>query len=180
MGRYATFLRGINVGGHRVKNDELRSFFAAMGFRDVHAFRASGNVIFAADTEPPAQLTLRIEEGLAGSLGYEVATFVRAASEVQAIARLRPFTPAQVKASGGRLQVSLLSGRPSARVRTDVLAMATDHDRLAFGERELYWLPSGGILDSALDLKAIDALLGTNTRRTKNTVEQIARKHFAD
>jgi uncharacterized protein (DUF1697 family) len=180
MAKYAAFLRGINVGGHRVTNNELRSFFAAMGLRDVHAFRASGNVIFAADTEPPAELTVRIQEGLAGSLGYEVATFVREASEVQAIARLRPFTPAQVQASPGRLQVALLFGRPSARVRTDVLAMATDHDRLAFGERELYWLPSGGILESALDLKAIDALLGTMTRRTKNTVEQIARKHFAD
>ena len=43
MPRYAAFLRGINVGGHRVKNTELRALFEAMGFADVHTFRASGN-----------------------------------------------------------------------------------------------------------------------------------------
>jgi uncharacterized protein (DUF1697 family) len=74
----------------------------------------------------------------------------------------------------------MLSTQPVARTRSDVLALSTDQDRLAFGERELYWLPSGGILDSALDLKAIGALLGPMTTRTKNTVEQIAGKHFAD
>jgi uncharacterized protein (DUF1697 family) len=180
MSRYAAFLRGMNVGGHRVKNDELRSRFEAMGFRDVSTFRASGNVVFTAEYEPLAEMTVRIEVGLAESLGYEVPTFLRADSEVRAIAALEPFAPAQVNASAGKLQVAMLSTQPVARTRSDVLALSTDQDRLAFGERELYWLPSGGILDSALDLKAIGALLGPMTTRTKNTVEQIAGKHFAD
>jgi hypothetical protein len=34
------------------------------------------------------------------------------------------------------------------------------------------------MLDSALDLKAIEKLLGAVTMRTKNTIEQIAAKHF--
>jgi hypothetical protein len=59
-----------------------------------------------------------------------------------------------------------------------VLALATDQDLLAFGKRELYWLPSGGTADSALDRKAIDALLGPTTMRTKATVEQLAAKFF--
>jgi uncharacterized protein (DUF1697 family) len=42
--------------------------------------------------------------------------------------------------------------------------------------RELYWLPSGGLLESDLDLKAIEKLLGADTRRTMGTIEQIAAK----
>jgi uncharacterized protein (DUF1697 family) len=72
----------------------------------------------------------------------------------------------------------MLSARPTARARKQVLALASDEDRLAFGDRELYWLPSGGMLDSELDLKAIGKLLGLTTTRTKNTVEQLATKYF--
>jgi uncharacterized protein (DUF1697 family) len=170
----------MNVGGHRLTNEELRSHFEAMGFAEVRTFRASGNVVFDAQHEPLPKMTARIELALAGALGYEVPTFLRTASEVRAIAAAQPFAPAQVDASKGKLQVTLLSAAPAKRVREQVLALATDADRLAFVERELYWLPSGGILDSALDLKAIARLLGPGTTRTKGTVEQIAGKHFAD
>jgi uncharacterized protein (DUF1697 family) len=180
MSRYAAFLRGMNVGGHRIKNDELGSLFEGLGFSEVATFRASGNVIFSAAHEPVAELTARIEAGLEGALGYAVPTYLRTAGEVQAIAAHEPFTSAQLQASAGKLQVTLLLTKPTAPILKQVLALATEQDQLALAERELYWLPSGGILDSALDLKAIGALLGPTTVRTKGTVEQIAGKHFAD
>jgi len=185
MSKYAAFLRGINVGGHRITSDELRSRFEAIGFRDVATFRASGNVIFAADSEPLTELTVpeltvHIETELVKGLGYEVPTFLRTDDEVRTIAAFEPFAPAQVQASAGKLQVSMLSTRPATRAQQEVQALATDEDRLAFGERELYWLPSGGTVDSALDLKTIGTLLGAMTTRTKNTVSQIAAKYFAD
>ena len=43
--RYAAFLRAINVGGHIVKMDRLRTLFEAAGFRGVETFIASGNVV---------------------------------------------------------------------------------------------------------------------------------------
>jgi uncharacterized protein (DUF1697 family) len=178
--RWAAFLRAINVAGRRVTNEELRACFEAMGFQDVRTFRASGNVVFASASEPRAAVTARISEQLAAALGYHVAMFLRTADEVRAIARLRPFAAAQLEASAGRLQVALLSRRPSARVRDSVLALATPSDRLVIGERELYWLPSGNMSDSSLQLKAVEALLGGMTMRTKNTIEQIAGRHFAD
>ena len=180
MVRYAAFLRGINVGGHRVKSAELCAAFEAMGLGDVRTHRASGNVIFVEPGEPPEALSERIEEGLERSLGYEVETFLRTAEELRGIAQMQPFTPAWVEASAGKLQVGMLSERPASRARRDVLALASDHDRLAFGERELYWLPSGGMSDSALDLKLIAKLIGSMTLRTRNTVEQIAERHFSD
>ena len=58
-------------------------------------------------------------------------------------------------------------------------ALATGEDRLAFGDRELYWLPSGGMRDAALDLQAIERLVGPTTMRTKGTMERLAAKLFA-
>ncbi len=177
--RYAAFLRGMNVGGHRVKSEELRSLCEALGLADVGVFRASGNVVFTAAREPVAELTARVEEGLERALGYAVPTFMRTAEEVRTIAAAQPFDSSLVRASKGKLQVTMLPRAPTKRARQDALALSTQEDLLALEGRELYWLPSGGILDSALDLKTIAKLLGVGTTRTKNTVEQIAAKHFA-
>ena len=86
-------------------------------------------------------MTGRIEKALSKELGYAVAVFVRTESEVDAIAQHQPFPPAVVGASKGKLQVLMLAAKPNARVRKDVVAIATDEDLLAFGDRELYWLP---------------------------------------
>jgi uncharacterized protein (DUF1697 family) len=179
MSRYVAFLRGMNVGGHRLKNDELRPLFEAAGLENVATFRASGNVIFSASKEPTAKLAAKIEQALEASLGYAVPTFLRTAEETQAIAQGTPFATADVEASAGKLQVMLFLTAPTAHQNREVLSLATTQDRLAFGKRELYWLPSGGILDTALDLKAIGKLLGPTTVRTKGTVEQLAAKYFA-
>jgi uncharacterized protein (DUF1697 family) len=153
MQRYVAFLRGMNLGGRRIENEELKKRFGDLGFSEVACFRASGNVVFTVEEKDEAKLRAVIEAGLARSLGYEVPV--------------------------GKLQVSLLRKKPSATSRRTVLAMSTDDDRLAIEGRELYWLPSGGMLDSSLDLKAIESLLDRSTRRTKATIDQIVAKHFA-
>lgn len=178
MGAYAAFLRGINVGGHQVKGGELCSVFEELGFDEVATFRASGNVVFAAAREPVARMTGRIEEALGESLGYEVPVFLRMAAGVRSIAAAQPFPQEQVEASKGKLQVSMLRKKPPGRAQTEVLELATESDRLAFGDRELFWLPSGGTQESDLDQKAIERLVGVTTMRTKGTVELIAAKYF--
>ncbi len=175
---YAAFLRGINVGGHRVGGGDLRSAFEELGLGGVATFRASGNVVFTASEEPVAGLTARIEKGLERALGYEVPVFLRTGPELRAIAEHQPFPRELLEASRGKLQVSILREAPSRGARSEVMALARDEDRLAFGDRELYWLPSGGISQSSLDLKAVDRLLGVSTLRTKGTVEQVAAKYF--
>jgi uncharacterized protein (DUF1697 family) len=177
MDRYVAFLRGMNLGGRRITNEGLRTHFEALGCEDVGTFRASGNVIFVRD-ESPAKLTTRLEAGLTKALGYEVPVFLRAAKELQAIAAHEPFSRKQVEASQGKLQIALLTKRPAAAAATKSLALSTAADRLAIEGRELYWLPDGGLSESELDLKAIAAILGPTTIRTKGTIDQIAIKHF--
>jgi uncharacterized protein (DUF1697 family) len=181
MPKHAAFLRGVNLGPRRrVSSADLRSLFDRMGFRDVATFRTSGNVVFGAGRKSRAKLTDRIETGLAESLGFDVTVFLRTAGEIQAIAGHMPFDRGSVEASRGKLQVILLAGRPASAVRREVLALATDEDMLTFGDRELYWLPSGGTRDSALSSKSIEGLLGSMTMRTKGTIDELAAKYFAD
>lgn len=176
MAVHAAFLRGMNVGGHRITNADLGDAFTALGFDSVQTFRASGNVIFESEREAEGELIAAIEEGLAEALGYAVPTFLRSAAELRAIAAFEPFDLARVAASAGKLQVSLLSRRPTEKQRETILALASDEDPLVVAEREIYWLPSGGVLESELDNEAIDALVGPLTRRTMGTIEGMAAK----
>jgi uncharacterized protein (DUF1697 family) len=179
MPRYAAFLRGVNLGATRKTGSaELRSCFAGIGLGDVETFRTSGNVVFDAAREPQAKLSRRIERALGESFGFEVMVFLRTAEQIRAIAAHEPFPANVLKKSKGKLQVALLPKQPSAAARKQVLAMATDADRLEFGDAELYWLPSGGTRDAALDLKAVEKLAGTWTMRTKGTLERLAGKYF--
>jgi uncharacterized protein (DUF1697 family) len=177
MQRYVAFLRGMNLGGRRIKNEDLRRHFVEIGLEEVATFRASGNVIFAPPRrEAESKLAARVEAELDERLGYDVPVFLRSAEEIEAIAVQQPFSSRVVEKSKGKLQVSLLKKKPSAAAKKKVLAMAGEEDLLALEGRELYWLPSGGLLESDLDLKAIAQLLGLDTRRTMGTIEQIAAK----
>jgi uncharacterized protein (DUF1697 family) len=176
---HAAFLRGVNLGRQRkTSSADLRACFEAIGFGDVQTFRTSGNVVLDAGREPAKRLTARLEEALLDSFGFEVQVFVRTAKEVLAIAGQQPFPAAAVKRSEGKLQVALLQKAPSASVRKQVLALATDEDRLAFEGRELYWLPSGRMRDSGLNLRTVEGLTDPWTMRTKATLELLAAKFF--
>src|SRR5687768_4282787 len=100
--RYAAFLRGVNLGrNRRVTSAELKALFEELGAEDVATFRTSGNVVF----EAPRDMARAVEEHLERSLGYEVAIFLRTASELKAIAAHEPFPPEDLEASKGKLQV---------------------------------------------------------------------------
>jgi uncharacterized protein (DUF1697 family) len=176
MERYVAFLRGMNLGGRRIKNKELKREFEELGLGDVACFRASGNVIFATVERGEEKLRQRIEAGLGESLGYPVPVFLRNAAELEAVSAQEPFDAALLSASKGKLQVAFLPSAPRAKARKQALDLASDEDRLAIDGRELYWLPGGGISESDLDLKTIESAVGPWTMRTKGTVDQIVAK----
>jgi uncharacterized protein (DUF1697 family) len=119
----------------------------------------------------------QVDAGLAERLGNECVTYLRTAEQVQSIAQAQPFDP---KVTAGRkLRIAFLQELPEDTIAQQVLAAATEDDRLAFGIREPYWLSKGLMLDSGLDLRAIERLVGGWTMRTKGTIERIAPRFFA-
>lgn len=69
MSRYIALLRAINVGGHTVKMDRLRTLFAQVGLANVETFIASGNVIF----DTPIQDTRALEQRIGLAAKYSQA-----------------------------------------------------------------------------------------------------------
>ena len=177
MRRHIAFLRGMNLGHRRISNDDLCARFRAMGFSNVSAFLASGNVNFDVPRNASAEFAAHVEEGLRSSLGYEVPTFPRTADEVRAIAGHEVFSE-ELERSGGKVQVALLRGEPPNAARETVLNLATEEDRLAIHGRELFWLPRGNTSQSGLDLALIEAALGPMTVRTKRTLERIVARYL--
>ena len=172
MPRYVAFLRGMNLGRRRIKNPELCAAFEEIGFTNVSAFLASGNVIFDAADSDPDSVAGSIEDGLRASLGYEVPTFLRSADEVRAIAGYQPFTEVTAERSG-KMQVAMVGSKVDQSTRDSVLKLSNDVDMLEMVGKEIYWWPKGNFLDSQLDLNALEAILGPFTIRTKNTIERL-------
>jgi uncharacterized protein (DUF1697 family) len=178
MARYIAFLRGINVGGHKVKMDDLRKWFQVLDLDNVATFIASGNVIFETGKTKPATLTARIERQLQDELGYEVPTFLRTDAELARIADREPFADLE-PADGDSRYIAFLYKRPSTAAAETVTALSNDTDRVVVHDRELYWHVRGRMADSTLGPPILEKALGSvpATVRNLNTVQRLAAKY---
>ena len=177
--RYFAFLRAINVGGHTVKMDRLRTLFTAIGLANVSTYIASGNVIFETPTTSAQALETQIERHLQDTLGYEVTTFIRTASELAAIIAHAPFPPADQTIHG--LYVSFLKAPLSDEVQHQLLALGSATDEFHIHGCEFYWLCRTRLSESPL---FSGTLLGKTvgvptTMRNITTVKKLAAKYAA-
>ncbi len=176
--RYIAFLRGINVGGHRVKMDRLRDLFADLEFSHVATFIASGNVIFEAPAMDATGIEKQIEAHLERSLGYEVETFVRTPSELASIVAFQPFASEDVEAPAHTLHVAFLRDAPSGEAERKLLAFRTEMDDFWVHGRELYWLCRGKITDSMVNWRLVaKAVTLRSTMRNVTMLRKLAAKY---
>jgi uncharacterized protein (DUF1697 family) len=80
--KYCIFLRGVNVGGVKMKMDELKKAFAELPYGDVKTVLATGNVIIASDRDP-AEMKPAIEAALSVWFGYDAVVFIRSATALK-------------------------------------------------------------------------------------------------
>ncbi len=178
MTKYVAFLRAINVGGHTVKMDQLRSLFEALELPNVETFIASGNVIFDSSTENLQVLESKIEDHLHKTLGYKVATFLRATSELAQVARHKPFTDAELNAEGHGLYVGFLAHKPGNEAIQKLLACATPVDDFHIHGREVYWLCRTRFSESEFSGARLEKTLGMQTTlRNVTTIRKITAKY---
>ena len=172
--RYVAFLRAINVGGHVVKMDRLRSIFESMRFHNVETFIASGNVIFEAAGNADV-LERRIEKGLAVALGYEVEVFLRSVDELSAIARHEPF---EGSLDDCTVFVVFLKQAPTPSARKQFGALRLDNDGLHIDKREVYWLCRAGRMSDSPVAVPLGKVVGNGgTMRNVTTVRKLAAKY---
>jgi uncharacterized protein (DUF1697 family) len=177
MPKYVAFLRAINVGGHVVKMDQLRRLFEEMKFANVETFIASGNVIFDSRAAATA-LESKIEKYLNQQLGYEVKTFLRTVPELAAIAAHKPFSDAELNATGHILYVGFLGKAPGQSQIEVVMSLAGRVDSFQVSQRELYWLCRKSFSESEVSGALLEKKLGmAATLRNINTVRRIVAKY---
>jgi uncharacterized protein (DUF1697 family) len=170
--RYFAFLRAINVGGRRLTNDELVRPFKELRLDDVAAYQAAGNITFRSAASE-AVLTDALASALSATFGFDAPVFLRTRSELSAVVAAEPFNAAEIAQTDGRIQVAFMRAAPDAGTTAALAALVTAGDRIAFGGREWFWLPTRGISDSKLPIAAIEGLVGPMTIRTLGTVSRM-------
>ena len=173
MRRYAAFLRGINVGGQRIKMGELREMLRPLELTSVETFIASGNVIFDCETDDATSLEGRIGAHLHDRLGYQVDTFIRPVGE---LGEVIAFGRAQVAGDPElRVHVMFVKTEPVEDSRGRFRELESSDDLFRFRGREIYWLRRGGLSETSITMADLKRALGgaSYTSRTIRTIERI-------
>ncbi|MEP7382997.1 MAG: DUF1697 domain-containing protein, partial [Gemmatimonadota bacterium] len=174
--RYVALLRAINVGGHVVKMERLRTIFASLGFRDVETVIASGNVVFAAGGKPPA-LEVKIERALRDELGYDVATFLRCRDELEDVVSYDPLPHMAPAQPDHVLSVVFLKEPPTADAGAALLSLRNDVDDFVVRGRDVYWLRRTKAAPSLVAGPRFErALQRAGTGRNITTVRKLAQR----
>lgn len=147
MERYIAFLRGINVGGHRVKMTDLRILFEELCFANTETFIASGNVLFEASITDRKHLKSQIENRLYVALGYNVPTFIRSFEEITAIAAYNPFPQDTENNDAHTISILFMEETATNTLQDELIAFRTPLDDFHVRDKEIYWLCRGKTTD---------------------------------
>jgi uncharacterized protein (DUF1697 family) len=136
---YIAFLRGINIGGHRVKMEQLRELFSELGLASVRSYIQTGNIFFeSAETDRHA-LARKIEQHLADALGYEVPVFLRTIAEVEHALQLDPFKHLEATPDT-RFLITFISRPLPATLKLPLTSSKNDYEILQATPGEVFSL----------------------------------------
>ena len=170
--RYAAFMRALNVGGHTVKMDALKTIFVKLGYANVESFIASGNIVFETPSKTAAAHEKKIAAALEQTLGYEVVTFLRNSVELTEIAAHVPFKGLD---DAPTFVVGFLAAPLPAAATKQLLGLASRADRFHVRGREIWWHSTNSQADSTFSNKVLEKTLGVRTTfRNVRTIRKMA------
>ena len=179
---YIALLRGINVGGRRVKMDDLREHFTDVGHHHVWTFLGSGNVGFSSECDDRAAIARDIEHHLARVLGFEVATFLRTADDLNRVVAFDPPVPVGWDPGAASHYVIFLTDAAPKSVTAALEEVQSDCDRFVIQGREVHWLTRGKLSESPLfgtDIERATRGVHTTTRNM-SSLRRLATKATAE
>lgn len=179
MKQFISLLRGINVSGQKkIKMEELRQAYAALGFTDVQTYVQSGNVIFESDEEDASKLAVSIEAQIEGRFGYAVSVFIRDARDFQRLLDNNPFLQGRSE-DPARLYVTFLQRAPGVTESSQLSVPAGDPGEFAVAQRDVYLFCPNGYGTTKLSNNFFERKLGqpatTRNWNTVNALYQMAR-----
>jgi uncharacterized protein (DUF1697 family) len=173
MGRFAVFLRGINVGkGNRVGMADLRMLLADEGYQNVATLLQSGNVVLDA-TGSAAALAGALERAFEDRFGFGVAMVVRTRAQLEKVVAKDPFQG--VADNGSRYFVAFLAKKADKALVNLLESTEPGEDQFTVDGTEIYlWCPKG-LMESPLMTALTKYKKGpATTVRNWNTVRKLA------
>jgi uncharacterized protein (DUF1697 family) len=171
MTTFLSLLRGINVGGNRkVKMDDLKTVYEALGLWDVVSYIQSGNVVFKSTDADTEHLQRRIEDGIENKFGFHVDVVIRTLDDLNTIVENNPFQNQPDKESKW-VAVMLLAARPDISAQEALLSTYVGPEEIFFSGKEMYIYYVDGMGRSKLSHSFIEKKLKTTgTVRNWNTI----------
>lgn len=171
---YIAMLRGINVGKHkRMKMDQLRASFEALGFTEVKSYIQSGNVVFRAGRISPSGICGKLEERIVSDFGFSASVISRTRDEMEKIIRGNPFLR-DSRFDQSKLHVTFFAETPSAPALKELEQLTTKPDQSHGTGKEIYlYLPNGVSKSSLVNNPLERRLLNDATMRNWRTVNSL-------
>lgn len=166
-------LRGINVGGKRMKMADLRTMFDELGYQPNQTLLASGNVVFNSDESEAAQVTQTIEAAIVATFGFESRIVLRTVDELQSAVDHVPFSLARLEEAPKQVTVMFLNEAPLP-ARMDALLTYDGAEMLHVDGREVYVDYREGQARSKLTTNFMEKQLGVvGTVRNWSTTRKL-------
>lgn len=134
---YIALLRGINIGGHLVKMDQLRKLFSDLGLENVRSYIQTGNIFFQTSNQDEKTLKTKIETHLKSTLGYEVPVSLRTLDQLEKIISLDPFKKIELTPDT-RFSITFLSEQSKADLEVPFTTPDGGYELIAKTPTELF------------------------------------------
>ena len=169
---YIAFLRGINVGGHKlIKMADLKQLLETMGLTKVQTYIQSGNVLFESEEESD-QLRQQIEDHISTRFGFSVPVILRTSTELSRIIENCPF-PVETLPEGESVHLSLMAELPTQEGIDLLQKFQGDEDEYQIEGREVYLYLRQSIRNSKLAIQ-LQKLGVPSTLRNWKTMKKLA------
>lgn len=167
--RFVALLRGVNVGGVRVKMDALRALAEGLGWAEVCSVVASGNLLFRA-SGAANDLAEQLHDGLKREIGIDTPVMVLPAVQLQAVLDSHPWTPEK----GNQSHIYFCWDVPT--IDEELYAsLKAPEEELRIIDGHVHFYAPNGIGRSQLAEKLGKVIRGTEmTGRNLNTVRKLA------
>lgn len=176
MPRYVAFFAAMNVGGHRLKMEDLRDALEREDLEDVETVVASGNVLFNYDDRPTEGLTEMLAYIVKERFGFPTFAAVRNVEEVRAAIADNPF---HGDGEDKFVHTHFLENQPDADQFSVMLAAYEGRgpERIAMGDRCLYIDFADGVGNSRLTSAFLERKMDCRgTARNMRSLQRILEK----
>jgi uncharacterized protein (DUF1697 family) len=172
MNKYAIFLRGINVGGIKVKMADLKELLEASSFKNVQTFLQTGNILLETEKDI-SSLKEKIESLLSQRFSYIAHVLVYPFEDLKRIVENYPFK--DMGPDFHRYVIFVGDQEVKTNLVGEIEESNLVNEKIEADDGVIYWtVPKGMTLDSMVGrLSSKPIYKKFTTTRNLNTLEKM-------